>query len=267
MLLVSLSRCWSMNNNSQPIWLTCTLLLALLSTGCATLDGPENPDDPFERFNRSVYSFNDTVDKYAIKPIAEGYKKITPGTVDKGITNFFSNLDDVVVLINDLLQFNFTQAASDLSRIMFNTTVGVLGIMDVATDLGLKKHNEDFGQTLAVWGIKDSPYLVLPFIGPSSIRDGAGFVVDTYEFDLTTTELDGREEIFVIGLKYIDIRADLLQASNLLEEIAPDPYAFTRDAWVQRRRYLIDNGEPPADTKNDDEFFEDDLFKDDIIRK
>jgi len=256
-----------MNNCFRPLCLISALLLALFNTGCATLEGPENPDDPFERFNRSIYSFNETVDEYAIKPIAEGYKKITPGTVDKGITNFFSNLDDITVIINDILQLNFTQAASDLSRFLFNTTIGIAGIMDVATEMGLKKHNEDFGQTLGVWGIDEGPYLVLPFIGPSSFRDGTGFVVDTSQFDITTVSLEGRDEAIVLSLKYLDIRADLLKASNLLEEIAPDPYAFIRDAWVQRRRHLVNNGVPPTDTKVDDQLFEDDLFKDDIIRK
>ena len=257
-----------MNNRHHTLRLLFAFILTSITTGCATLDGPENPDDPFERFNRSVYSFNETVDEYAIKPIAEGYKKITPGTIDKGITNFFSNLDDITVIINDILQLNFSQTASDISRLLINTTIGLLGFIDVATDLDIKKHNEDFGQTLGVWGIHDSPYLVLPFIGPSSVRDGIGFAVDTSQFDITTVKLEGRDEVYVLGVKYIDIRADLLKASNLLQEIAPDPYAFTRDAWTQRRKHLVENGEPTANVEtNDDKLFEDDLFTDDIIRK
>ena len=239
----------------------------MLSIGCATLDGPENPDDPFERFNRSVYSFNETVDKYALKPVAKGYKAITPGSIDKAITNFFRNLDDIVVIANDLLQFNITQAASDFSRFIINTTVGIAGLMDIATDFDLKKHNEDFGQTLGVWGVSEGPYLVLPFIGASNVRDGAGFLVDTTQLDVTATQLEGRDEIYVLGVKYIDIRADLLKATNILDEIAPDRYAFIRDAWVQRRKHLVSNGEAPVATEADDELFEDDLFKDDIIRK
>ena len=239
----------------------------MLSIGCATLDGPENPDDPFERFNRSVYSFNETVDKYALKPVAKGYKTITPGSIDKAITNFFRNLDDIVVIANDLLQFNITQAASDFSRFIINTTVGIAGLMDIATDFDLKKHNEDFGQTLGVWGVSEGPYLVLPFIGASNVRDGAGFLVDTTQLDVTATQLEGRDEIYVLGVKYIDIRADLLKATNILDEIAPDRYAFIRDAWVQRRKHLVSNGEAPVATEADDELFEDDLFKDDIIRK
>lgn len=239
----------------------------MLSVGCATLEGPENPDDPFERFNRSVYSFNETVDKYALKPVAKGYKTITPGSIDKVITNFFSNLDDIVVIFNDLLQFNITQTASDFSRFIVNTTIGIAGLMDIATDFGLKKHNEDFGQTLGVWGVGEGPYLVLPFIGASNVRDGSGFLVDTSQLDVTTTQLEGGDEIYVLGVKYIDIRADLLKTTNILDEIAPDRYAFIRDAWVQRRRHLVSNGEASAATEVNNELFEDDLFKDDIIRK
>lgn len=253
--------------NSKSPWLVSALLLAYLTTGCTTLEGPANPDDPFEGFNRSVYAFNETIDDYAIKPIAKGYKKITPGTLDKGITNIFSNLDDVIVIINDVLQFNLTQAISDFSRLFINTTIGVAGFIDIATGLDLKKHNEDFGQTLGVWGVHDGPYLVLPFIGSSNIRDSAGFFVDTTQFDVITAQLDGRDEFFVLGTKYIDIRADLLKASKLLKEIAPDPYAFTRDAWTQRRKHLVNNGEPSPETDTGDSWSDDDLFKDDIIRK
>lgn len=255
-----------MNQHQSP-WLVFFLLSAFLTTGCTTLEGPANPDDPFESFNRSVYSFNETIDDYAIKPIAKGYKKITPGTLDKGITNIFSNLDDVIVVINDVLQFNLTQTASDFSRLFINTTIGIAGFIDIASDLDLKKHNEDFGQTLGVWGVSGGPYLVLPFIGPSSVRDGAGFFVDITQFDVITNQLEGKDEVIVLSIKYIDVRADLLKASKLLQEIAPDPYAFTRDAWTQRRKHLVNNGEPAPETDTGDNWSDDDLFKDDIIRK
>ena len=234
--------------------------------GCATLDGPENPDDPYERFNRSMYSFNETFDEYAYKPVAEGYKAITPDFVDTGITNFFNNLDDIVVIINDLLQFKFKQSATDISRFVINTTIGIFGVFDVATKLDLPKHSEDFGQTLGAWGINSGPYLVLPFVGPSSVRDGVGLAVDFTQFDVVFSELEREEEIVAVGIKYIDIRADLLTASKLLNDIAPDPYAFLRDAWVLRRQNLVYDGSPPSDI-SDDELFEDDLFNDDIIRK
>lgn len=246
-----------------------SLLVILLSAsinGCATLDGPDNPDDPLEQFNRSMYAFNETFDKYAYKPVAQGYQAITPDAVDKGITNFFSNLDEVVVIINDVLQFKFKRTISDLSRFIVNSTIGVLGLFDAATELELPKHDEDFGQTLGVWGFDSGPYLVLPFLGPSSIRDGIGLSVDITQFDVIFDQLNDEEEIAAIAVKYTDKRADLLKAKKLLDEIAPDPYAFMRDAWVQRRENLVYDGAPPEST-SDEELFEDDLFKDDIIRK
>ncbi len=240
-----------------------TLALVITCSGCATLEGPENPDDPYERFNRSMYAFNDTIDVYAMKPIAKGYQTITPDAVDKGISSFFSNLDDIIVLINDLLQLKLQQAASDATRIVFNTFFGLLGFIDVSTGVGLPKHNEDFGQTLGYWGVGSGPYIVLPFLGPSSVRDGIGFTVDTAEFDLINNELNGKEKYGVLAVKYIDKRADLLSATNIIDETSPDPYAFIRDAWVQRRLNLVHDGAPPDDEFSDEELFEDDLLMDD----
>ena len=244
------------------------LLISLVFgfTGCTTLDGPPNPDDPFESFNRSVYTFNENFDEYLFKPVAKGYRVVTPSFIDKGITNFFSNIDDIVVVINDVLQFKLIQTASDISRFVINSTIGVFGLFDVASHLDLIKHNEDFGQTLGTWGIGSGPYLVLPFIGPSNLRDAAGFAVDSTQFDIILTRLDEKERIAALAIKYIDMRADLLSATNLLQEIAPDPYAFIRDAWVQRRLNLLYDGNPPI-TEEDEDLFEDDLFTDDIIRK
>jgi len=252
------TRKYYLSNLIMSVVLTCS--------GCATLEGPPNPDDPYESFNRAMYSFNDTLDVYALKPIAKGYQAVTPDAVDKGITNFFSNLDDVIVLINDLFQLKFHQAASDASRIIFNTFFGLLGFIDVSTDFGLPKHNEDFGQTLGYWGLDSGPYLVLPFFGPSSVRDGIGFVVDSLEFDLAINELDDKEMYGTLALRYIDKRADLLSATNIIDETSPDPYSFVRDAWKQRRRNLVFDGAPPDDEFSDEELFEDDLFKDEPIK-
>ena len=240
------------------------ILLLGFNAGCTTLDGPANPDDPFEGFNRSMYSFNETLDDYAMKPIAEGYQAITPDAVDTGITNFFSNLGDVLVLINDLLQLKFDQAISTSARIVFNSTFGLLGIMDVATDFGIPKHDEDFGQTLGYWGVDSGPYLVLPFFGPSSVRDGIGFAVDNTELDFIYDDMDADHAYSLIAVKYIDKRADLLKAKDIVDDTAPDPYAFIRDAWVQRRINKVYDGNPPEDNEGD--LFEDDLFKDDIVR-
>lgn len=242
------------------------LIITLLgfNIGCTTLDGPKNPDDPFESFNRSMYAFNETVDKYAFKPIAQGYQKITPEPVDRGISNFFSNLDDVLVLINDLLQLKLDRAASTSARIVFNTTFGLLGFMDVATDFGLPKHNEDFGQTLGYWGVDSGPYLVLPFFGSSSIRDAIGFTVDTSEFDFVYDDMSPENVYALHMVKYIDLRADLLKAKDIVDETAPDPYAFIRDGWMQRRKNQVYDGNPPEE--NLDDLFENDLFTDDIVR-
>ncbi len=240
------------------------ILLIAFNTACTTLEGPANPDDPFESFNRSMYSFNEKLDEYAMKPIAEGYQTITPDAVDTGITNFFGNLGDVLTLINDLLQLKFERAATTTSRIIFNSTFGLLGIFDVATGFDIAKHEEDFGQTLGYWGVESGPYLVLPFFGPSNIRDTAGFAADNTELDLIYDDMDAKHAYSLLALKYIDKRADLLKAKDIVDETAPDPYAFIRDGWTQRRINKIYDGNPPEE--DEDDLFEDDLFKDDIVR-
>lgn len=242
------------------------LLLALLSASCATVGGPPNPDDPLESFNRSMFAFNETLDSYAIKPVARGYKAITPEFVDTGISNFFSNLDDILVIINDLLQLKFEQALKDFARFVYNTTFGLGGFIDVATGFGLPKNNEDFGQTLGYWGVPSGPYLVLPILGPSSVRDAAGFAVDVSYFDPVFTSIDDDATRWsAVSLKFIDIRADLLSASNIIDETAPDKYAFVRDAWIQRRQNLVHDGNPP-EAFSEEELFGDDLFEDDLKR-
>jgi phospholipid-binding lipoprotein MlaA len=242
------------------------MAFTLLCSGCATIEGPPNPDDPYESFNRSMYSFNDTLDTYVLKPVAKGYQAVTPDPVDKGISNFFSNLDDILIMFNDLFQFKFGQAASDTARFVVNTTVGIFGFIDVATDIGLAKHNEDFGQTLGYWGVESGPYLVLPFFGPSSARDGIGLLVDTtIDHELYYDNMSDAHRRGLLGLKLIDRRADLLSATDIIDETAPDRYAFIRDAWMQRRQHLVYDGNPP-DEFNEDDFLEDDLFTDDIER-
>jgi len=240
------------------------ILLLGLNTGCTTLDGPANPDDPFESFNRSMYSFNETLDEYAMKPIAQGYQAVTPDAVDSGITNFFSNLGDVLVLINELLQLKIEDAIATSARIVFNSTFGLFGLIDIATDFGLPKHEEDFGQTLGYWGVDSGPYLVLPFFGPSSIRDGIGLAADFTELDLVYDDMSAKDTYSLLALKYVDKRADLLKAKDIVDETAPDPYAFIRDAWVQRRLNQVYDGNPPE--TDEDDLFEDNLFNDDIVR-
>jgi phospholipid-binding lipoprotein MlaA len=236
----------------------------LLCSACATVKTP-NPDDPFESYNRAMFAFNDTVDIYAVKPIAKGYQAITPDIVDRGVTNFFSNIGDVVVLVNDIFQLKIRQAASDTTRIVFNTFIGLGGLIDVSTEFGLPKHDEDFGQTLGYWGVGSGPFLVLPVFGPSDIRDAAGFTVDTVEFDPLQKIPKQSDRYTAIGLKYTDIRADLLSATNIIDETAIDRYAYIRDAYVARRKNLVYDGHPPQGP-SDEEIYGDDLFKDDIKR-
>ena len=228
-------------------------------TGCATTSAPPVESDPWEGFNRAVYGFNKTADETLIKPIATGYQAITPDFLDRGITNFFNNLDDVVVLANQILQGKPQEAVSDFSRLVWNSTVGLLGFIDVATHLDLPKHNEDFGQTLGRWGYTPGPYLVLPILGPHTARDAIGLIPDWFLFDpLNYTDLSFRQRLAVAAVKYIDIRADLLSASTIVDTAALDEYTFIRDAYLQRREYLIYDGNPPEE-EFDEELFEDEL--------
>lgn len=223
-------------------------LLLLLLAGCASTQGPAEPHDPFESYNRAMYAFNQAFDDTVAKPVATAYQEITPTWMDKGITNFFSNLDDAVVLFNDLLQFKFAQAASDAARITFNTTIGLLGFFDVASHMDLPKHREDFGQTLGYWGMSPGPYFVLPFLGPSTIRDSVGLASDYTLFDPVTKRVDNRNVRYgMLTVDFVDTRADLLQATRLLEEAALDPYIYTREAYLQRRRYYVYDGNPPME--------------------
>ncbi len=220
-------------------------LLAAMLAGCATV-GTEyrDPRDPWEPFNRAMYQFNDGLDRALIKPVAEGYKAVVPTPVDKGITNFFSNLSDVRSAANNLLQLKVTRAASDVGRVVINTTVGVLGFVDVATNMNIPRYNEDFGQTLGVWGVPPGPYLVLPLFGPSSGRDAIGIVADSYADPVTYVDDDGLRW-GLRAVRVVDRRADLLGASRVLEEAALDSYRFVREAYLQRRENDVFDGNPP----------------------
>lgn len=241
-----------MNRPASARWLILLLVGSLLSGGggCASLD----PEDPLEPFNRSVYEFNETVDTYIAKPLARGYRKITPDPVDRGITNFFNNLDEVPTAFNNFLQFKFKEGFSDIGRLVVNTTVGILGFRDVATGMGLEKHEEDFGQTLGRWGVPAGPYLVLPIIGPRNIRDGVGFVVDWVTNPIYYRVGDNRYGWMLWTLRYVDRRSDLLRSEKVLESAAIDPYVFIRDSYMQRRDYLVHDGNPPLE----EDFFEED---------
>ncbi len=217
-------------------------LVALFLAGCATQGDSR---DPWEPFNRGVFKFNDTLDRYMMKPVAKGYQWITPDFIDQGVSNFFDNLNDIAVTANDLFQFKFKQGGQDAARLLVNTTVGIGGVVDVASRVGLDKHEEDFGQTLAVWGVPYGPYLVLPFLGPSSPRDAVGTAADGFMNPLSYTIFPVK--IGLYGLRTIDFRADNLSATEILDEAALDRYAFMRNAYFQRRDYLIYDGEPPLE--------------------
>jgi len=219
--------------------------LVMLSA-CTTVKGPGDERDPFESFNRSVFNFNEGVYEYVLDPVAETYQDVMPQPVQTGVSNFFSNIDDIFVFVNSLLQFKFTQAASDFARIAFNTTFGLFGLIDVASHMDLPKHHEDFGQTLATWGVSDGPYIVIPLLGPRTLRDTGGLLVDS-SYDPILEIEDDEARWTVIGVKTVDIRAGLLQADRLADKSGVDKYNFIREAYLQHRLNLIHDGNPPRE--------------------
>jgi phospholipid-binding lipoprotein MlaA len=231
-----------------PVWLYRLALVLILGTtlglgGCATGDD-RDPRDPLEPLNRVTYKFNDMLDRAVIKPLAQGYEYIMPAPANQGVTNFFNNVNDIRSALNNLLQLKVGRAFSDVGRVAINSTVGILGLIDVASNMNLPRYNEDFGQTLGVWGFGPGPFIVLPLLGPSSGRDTVGLVVDWYTDPITHMN-DDDWRWALRGLELIDTRADLLNASRVLEEASLDPYAFIRDAFLQRRRSLVYDGNPP----------------------
>lgn len=229
------------------------LVIVVALSGCATVDTDyRDPTDPFEGVNRAVYRFNEHLDRFILKPLARGYQAILPQPVNRGVTNFFSNLDDVTSAINNLLQLKLSRALSDVGRVVVNTTVGLLGFVDVASNVNLPKYGEDFGQTLGAWGVSSGPYIVLPLFGPSSGRDAVGLVVDWFTDPVTYIE-DERVRYSLLGLRLVDERAGLLGASRVLEEAALDRYIFLRDAFLQQRLNAVHDGNPPLEDEFDDE--------------
>jgi phospholipid-binding lipoprotein MlaA len=221
------------------------LLLALLLTGaagCATTGNDAR--DPLEGFNRTMYSFNDGFDQAIGKPVATVYRDVLPVQIRTWVRNFFANIADIWIGANDLLQGKPNDAVVDWARFAFNTTVGVFGINDVASDMGLEKHDEDFGQTFGRWGMADGAYIVWPFLGSSSVRDSAGLVLDIYT-DPVLQHKPVRVRNVMAVTRAISKRADLLDASRILEEAALDKYVFQRDAYLQRRRSQVYDGNPP----------------------
>jgi phospholipid-binding lipoprotein MlaA len=237
------------------------LLTGLFLTGCAStkLNNEDGPYDPLEPMNRAVFDFNEMVDNNVFEPVAKGYKKIMPDPLELIVGNFFSNLNDVVVLTNSVLQLNYESALASSARLLINTTFGIFGLIDIASDISaasdvnLSKRNEDFGQTLGRYGVGSGPYVVLPFLGPSSVRDTFGIAVDSFFVDPVTQGVTG---VFMHNVDYINsaalrfpvataravnTRAQLLDIEKTLEEAALDKYEFMRDAYLQRRTSLVNN--------------------------
>lgn len=222
-----------------------------------TDDSQANDDDPYEGFNRAMYAFNEKVDTYVAEPITTAYKWITPNFLQTGISNFFSNTKTVNVVLNDVLQGKLTQSAKDTGRLLVNSTVGVGGLFDVASHIGLEQHDEDFDQTLAVWGVPKGAYLVLPILGPSTTRGIPGSVVDTAANPVTYVGLP------VQVLSMLNARANAEGALKFIDEAALDPYVFTRESYLQWRDFLSTDGKAKAAAAADD--FEDELDLDDEV--
>jgi phospholipid-binding lipoprotein MlaA len=224
------------------------LPIVFFLTGCASAQH-NNPKDPFESFNRGVYQLNDSLDRAILKPVAKGYDAAMPGFAKTMVSNFLSNLDDVIVTANDVLQLKFNQALSDGSRVIFNSTFGVFGLFNVTGHL--EKHNEDFGQTLGYWGVPSGPYLMLPLLGPSSVRDGTGIYVDSYASVISNTQ-DVPTRNSGYALQGINTRVNLLEQEKVLDGSVIDRYSFIRDAYLAHRQNLVYDGNPPRQ-KYDDE--------------
>ncbi len=232
---------------------SCNIILMvagiLMVTGCAT----QANRDPLEGINRGVYKFNDVTDKVVFKPVATVYKAITPSPIRKGVNNFFNNIGSVISTVNNLLQFKFSDAFTEAGRFVINSTFGIAGLIDVAGMDKIPVHKEDFGQTLGKWGAGNGAYLVLPFLGPSSVRDTAGLVVDIYAFDpITYVHREGEVAAHHVlrGVQFLDKRTELLDAKDIVDDASLDPYAFMRDAYLQRRNTQINDGVVSAPTND-----------------
>lgn len=226
--------------------LTAGVLLSVAAVAGA--DG--NPRDPYESFNRKMFAVNETMDAYLVRPVAVGYDAATPLPVKAGVGNFFGNVGDFWGGINNALQGKFADAGSDLGRLAINLTLGIFGLFDVASEMGFEKHDEDFGQTLAVWGVGEGPYFFWPVIGPRNLRDTAGWAADIYADPVAGVEhVANRNSL--MALLFVDIRSSLLPADKVVGEASLDKYAYLRDAYFQRRRNQIFDGRPPR-TEDDE---------------
>jgi phospholipid-binding lipoprotein MlaA len=219
----------------------------LTASGCAM--GPTR-EDPFEPVNRVSYQVHQVIDGHVVKPVAQAYVDYTPTPIRQAVTNFFGNIDDMFSFVNDVLQGKPDKAGNDLGRVITNTGFGLLGLIDIASDAGVPKGGEDFGQTFGVWGIDQGPYLFIPVFGPTTVRDGSGWLIRAYATPIAhINDVPTRDGL--VGLNLLDLRASALQAESLVNQAALDPYTFIRRAYLQRRRYLVYDGHPPPEKEEE----------------
>ena len=221
----------------------CTVLLTVLVAGCAM--GPSR-DDPFEPMNRTLYQVHDAVDTAVVKPVAQAYIDVVPQFIRSGVSNVFNNIDDLFSAVNDLLQGKLDKFGDDLGRVVLNTGFGLGGLFDLASMIGIERGNEDFGQTFGVWGFPQGPYLFVPLFGPTTVRDGSGVIVRVALGPVGyIPNVPARNSLYGVG--YVDLRAQALQTSAVVDTAALDRYLFIRNAYLQRRRYLVYDGKPPPE--------------------
>ena len=226
-------------------WLAgCAAIVLLALQGCASVKSAD-ARDPWESMNRSIYNFNDAVDTVAIKPAAQIYVNVVPSFVRIGFHNVVSNLGDVWSMANSAMQLKGQHAAESFMRVAVNTVFGLGGVLDIATEMRLERHKEDFGQTLGYWGVKPGPYVVLPILGPSTLRDGLTFPVD-YQGDATRRFSDQATRNSLTAVRIVDVRANLLKTVDTVKEASLDPYSFVRDAYLQKRENDVYDGNPPS---------------------
>ena len=230
------------NRLRVPFW-GALALIATLMVGCASGPGV-HPRDPLETFNRGIFKFNDVVDRAVLKPVATAYVDVAPGFVRQGVGNFFGNLEDAWSIVNNTLQLKGRDAAESLVRFGVNTFIGLGGVLDIASEMNVDKHTKDFGHTLGYWGVAPGPYLVLPILGPSTLRDGMARLVDA-QGDIAANISHIPTRNTVLAVRVVDVRAGLLKTTEMIDEIALDRYTFTRDAYLQSRRSSIYDGNPP----------------------
>lgn len=229
------------------------LLAGLLAAGCASLPSEKpDPRDPWERFNRASFKFNDALDRAVLRPVARGYVKVVPRFVRTGVSNFFDNLETVNTLINDALQGKMRAAGHDTARLLLNSTLGLGGLFDPASAAGIDKNDEDFGQTLGAWGVKSGPYLMMPLLGPSTLRDSIARIPDRFADPVHYLE-DDSTRYLITAVEVVDLRAGLLDLDAQLAQ-SFDRYAFVRNAWLQRREYKVKDGDVEAPAFDEEEW-------------